>query len=118
VAYHGAVKKHRGCAPLAVLWGDCTVATPASLPFVLPINTEGESTKRKHGKKGGKDRREKREGTKREKKDKKKKNEGRKNRKKKREKEKNRKKTEQNAEKGRRWAVARTTTPPLAITDG
>jgi hypothetical protein len=44
------------------------VATPASLPFVLPINIEGESTKRKHGKKGGKNRREKREGTKREKK--------------------------------------------------
>jgi len=104
---------------LAVLWGDCTVATPASLPFVLPINTEGESTKRKHEKKGGKDRREKREGTKREKKRyKKKRMKGERTEKKRERKRRIEKKTEQNAEKGRRWAVARTTTPPLAITDG
>jgi hypothetical protein len=30
-------------------WGGCTVAAPASLPSVLPINTEGESTKRGGG---------------------------------------------------------------------
>jgi hypothetical protein len=52
VAYHGAVKKEGTC-PSSCFWGGCTVAAPASLSPVFPINTRESTRKKEHKKKGG-----------------------------------------------------------------